>query len=355
MVNEIRKNNIKDHYNYGIQLLRMIMCIGVVIIHCADERTTGFQSFIYFIATNAVGTFMLIAFYFNKKVSDMHFDQLVKKRISRIYLPVIIWAFIYSVIKIPVGLIDKEESISLFDFVWQIMTGHDARLNPAMWFQLDLLMLTVLYWLYVNRLRTGIKTKEIILVASVLVFVYLLQYLGINAFLFGLLRFELRYPIGRVIEMVPFAIIGSLAAYVVDNNLVNIKRYSLLAIVVICLIYMLRNDIGINPQYSFGYAGGEKLIVATALFILFSSADSLIMKGGSIVKGIVYNISKYTLGIYSMHIIVNKILCAAKLKFKFPLEKRTIVWSLLVYVTCYAISWISCKIIPDKYTKYIFE
>ena len=63
------------------------------------------------------------------------------KRIKTLVIPLVGWSVIYATLYTFV----LNRSISFKDFFWQSTTGHSEVLNPTMWFQSNLIVLTLLF------------------------------------------------------------------------------------------------------------------------------------------------------------------------------------------------------------------
>ncbi len=334
--------------DYGIAILKIISCFGVVIVHCSNEYETGFFGWVYYLACRAVLVFMLLSFVLcYDKLKNYDIRKLLD-RVIKLYVPVLFWAIVYFAV---LFIFQKYtgDNIRIIDLLWQMTTAHDQFLNPAMWFSIDLILLTVLLWI-VGKIGRNNYAIEMGLLFLIVVAGFAMQYTGFNSYLWGETRFEIKYTMGRMAEMLPVAAIGSLCSAV---KKVPIIIHQWIRLIASTVIIMLIHYLGINTistEYSFGYAGVENCIVALALFAMFYQSNELDNK---VAENIVNRVTSYTLGIYCMHVLVNKMLCALRVKFSIPIEKRTVTWCILVYLTCYSLSWLGSRLLPNKIHKYI--
>ena len=102
---------------------------------------------------------------------------------------------------------------------WQLLMGHSVQLNGVMWYQFEIIILTVLFVIILYIFRERYMSVLCICMMAA----WLFQYSGWNKRLFGGLRFELTYPLGRFSEMVPYAVCGfAIAHYEMYKKLKNI-------------------------------------------------------------------------------------------------------------------------------------
>ena len=94
----------------------------------------------------AVPVFMMLSFIFTSQFLEEHNTDKIKKRIERLVIPQAGWAVIYwciyKIIDMAYGL-GLENGIT--DMLWQIFSGHSQNLNVTMWFQVDLIYITILF------------------------------------------------------------------------------------------------------------------------------------------------------------------------------------------------------------------
>lgn len=321
------------------------MCFEVVLIHfCKDPATTFLIPF-YSLKGLAVPTFMFISFYFSAKTFDTQNTSKTKKRIWRIVYPQIGWAIIYWLIyyfiQTKVNL-----SISFTDLIWQIVTGHSPKLNPSMWFQTVLIALTLLFMVvlrFVNK-RNGLLFFFILTICSLY-----FEYSGYNNMLFGTLRYELKYPLGRFFEMIPYAVLGYSVAYFNLYNWVRKKRTLSIILLGIGIILLFKFSI-IPSAPGFGYSNNNNILLVI-LVVGFSYILPLDNLSENVRKTIKF-ITKYTLGIYCMHRLVAN---ALRIVFStIGLEINNFSQCIIIYITAFVISFLMCKLF-SSYLKQLVE
>lgn len=325
----------------GLNLLKMLMCFGVLLAHCWDSKR--YEAIIYLpfkeIRSLAVPVFMILSFYFLESFFSSPNPKQLKKRINKLITPLIIWAVIYYILY---QYLDIKVSIS--DLFWQIFTGHSQTLNPTMWFQVELILLTLIFYELFKYFKTNIAY---IILTILTISCFILQYSAINYQLFSNLRFELSYPLGRFIEMIPYAYFGLLLKHF--NILEKLKKHRYLNMIIATLLFFIPyNYLSFPLAKGFGYSGITPLYLAIMAIIVASMVP--FEKLPSNIKRIIYQISRYTLGIYCCHRLVNVLL----INYYPILPIESFSWSIYVYIISYLLCLL-ISLIPNKIIKSLVE
>ena len=159
----------------GIVLMRPLLCLGVVCCHFWSSA----PSFAWhFVLPCCAPLFFLISFYlFAGKFSCVG-GTYVRKRLFRLYFPLLSWAIIYYlIINLAHLTINTDSVVSLKELLFQCLTGHCY--NEPMWFQFDLIIITVFFFIIVFVCR---KDLRIVcwLFAVLSIVAFCLQYTGLN-------------------------------------------------------------------------------------------------------------------------------------------------------------------------------
>lgn len=341
------ETNLDTHLekkNLGICLLKMLMCFEVVLSHFWKEETypiilTPFSM----LREYAVPVFMLMSFYLTQNIVLAKNREKYNKRFWRLIYPQLIWAFVYWIIYQIMEIILKRSFVNgIEDLLWQILTGHSQRLNPAMWYQTVLILLTLVFTVLFYFLPQKIAVTGLYLFLFLSLFS---QYTGLNYRLFSTLRYELMYPLGRSCEMIPYAVIGFLLGYYgIPEKLKNYKRVITFAC---CVIGGIILKFGLPSAKGFGYSGLMPLMIAIILFTItiYIPLEKLPVK----FQIMILKISRYTLGIYCMHNLVGRILSGI-----FGTNGKSFLTCCAIYIICYAFSYIICKF-PLKWCRQLVE
>ena len=220
--------------------------------------------------------------------------------------------------------------------IWQIFTGHSELLNPTMWFQTTLFIITILFYTVFYSQKS---TNKSILICSIFAIISLFAVVtGINFKVFGNLRYELKYPLGRTFEMIPIATLGLVIShYKLFETINNHKKYyiCLFSGLVICAFILTRKNI--FTRYDFGYGNPSLIVAAIAVVGLFSLID---LKNIPLyIKKFINNMSQYSLGVYCIHRLIGKYL------IMFLNSQNIIIDGFILCIIIYILSVMLCKVI----------
>lgn len=315
--------------NSGIDCLKVLMCYIVVLCHCWDPE----QSFnlsvkvIHPVLNLAVPTFFLMSFYLcGNLFTSQNQEKRISDRLKRLVLPHIFWAVTGFVVLMLVSAIIGSQKLSISDFGWQLLGGHSY--DRAMWFQIDLIILTIAFYLAIKFFNNDAILYFLIAIA------FILEYTGANHAMFGDLRKELRYTLGRIIEMIPYCATGIILAR--KHILYSLGKhwipYSLICTAIIACHYL--SILKFNGE-SFQYAGFDLYLTSLSIVIMFWIVP--FNKLPYLVRNILKWLSGYTLGIYCMHSLIPEI----------GVAKGSLLKCTLIYMICMAISYL-ISLIPCK-------
>ena len=137
-----KKNSKPKNINLGIELLRFVLCLWVVIIHCSDIKSRHRK---YLERKFHVPTFFLLSFYFyyptilKRIIIKIHF------RFQRLLYPYIFWSiisfFLQNILAKYTSFGISKDYLSLKDFYLQILTG--SKYYKIFWFQFNLIFFTL--------------------------------------------------------------------------------------------------------------------------------------------------------------------------------------------------------------------
>lgn len=333
--------NIKESkkLNLGIELLRTLLCFWIVLFHCSNYKK---QHTKYIWRLFHVPTFFVISFYFYYPIL---FKKMINKNISRfqrLLIPYILWPvliFIANKVKIKnifLGQLDKK--ISLKELAIQILLGKGF--HGVFWFQFNLIFISLLFSIISFSLKNNILP---ILHFLSLICLYL-HFSGKSYFFFMYTRYK--SSLGTLIELMPLSVIGCI--YCSLNLIVKANYLPLyFRIILFILIHFLfEYDIFILPL-GFRYPNVILYILASTILILSFGSLNFDYR---ILYSLIYNITKYTGGIYYIHTVVRDYL----LKYIFFFKKRTYFSSLVIYFFSYGICFTGCNLFKKQKLKYLF-
>lgn len=282
-------------YNIGLAILRIWMCFMVVMTHCYDSGGGVLVEYLARWRMYHVPCFVLLSFYFNADSFGVFAN--VKKRLKKLAVPLVFWSFVYWVCWILKG--NRGGVWSITPLLWKIAVGFSSEVKGnQLWYQTDIIILTLLVFVLFRTLGTE---TSVFALAVISVGALYLQYSGINIFIWSLLRDELKYTGGRLFEIFPYMLAGLLIQLCHIDRFVRKYRNSCLFLLLMLYLFTTRFNV-FSEIDGFGYQGIGRIVVSTIIFLLFYLAP--LQKVPECIRQAVMYMSKYTLGIYCSHMLV---------------------------------------------------
>ena len=328
--------------NYGFSLLKMLLAFEVVLGHFViwDQYNPTLVWPFRELVSEAVPCFIILSFYLMTKSLLSRDETKFKNRMIKLLIPQVGWALIYFVIYFLLNiLLNTEPVVTIIDLFWQIFTGHSRNLNPSMWYQFDTIVLSLLFYLIVKKLN---NKKTIITLFILTIICYFLQYSGINRKLFEDMIFELRFPLGRIVELLPFAFVGFALKYF--DIYEKLKKYRYIILPLCAFLYLKGYSIDWIEMKDFNFSGMAKLYFSLCVvtFAYYVPLEYLPLT----LKKIILIITDYSLGIYCIHRLINTLLNVFIPSLTIQSFERCILIYILSYLVCHLI-----HLIPNKYCK----
>ncbi len=335
--------------NWGLSLLRTYMCFLVILCHFwFPESPSGPTTILYQDRNYAVAVFMVMSFLLTRHTLVEHYKSKILNRFKRLLIPQIGWAVIYWCIYKIIDLIcNTSLQNSISDMFWQIAFGHSPKLNATMWYQVNLIWITIIFLIIILLFKKSHMTILFLLAALAIY----LQYSGTYMY-FDRFRFEIKYPLGRFVEMLPLAVTGfALSSENAMNTLVKHRWRSIaLSVFVIIMVahFPVFSDI---PGY--GYQGAGVLLCASAFVILFYCLplDHI----PDILKRPLTFITGHTMGIYCIHRLVGTLLLLFLPRLGIQFDIKSLPGCLLIYCISFLLSWIGTLLFGKTFLKSLFE
>lgn len=207
---------MKDDYHYGFGVLKIWMCLEVILTHfLSDDAIENGKILVKILAVArpwAVPVFAVISFILTGRYFFEKQYAKIRRRIRDFIRDQVVWTIVYFCIyavldfRWGTGLLD-----SGMDFVYQLFFGHSPFVNASMWYQTTMSVLMVFFYAVTFCIKDKKSWGKVL---TILLFVcFVLQYSGINGRLFASLPYEMKYPLGRIVEMIPYACAGMLISY----------------------------------------------------------------------------------------------------------------------------------------------
>lgn len=348
---------IDEKYNYSIAFMKAYFSFCVVCCHFwGNDGGEGIVALaMRGMCGIAVPVFFMISFFLTHGMYANHDMSRAKKRVQRLLYPYLAWAVIYYVgyglISGLLRLIGSEASLGVSytyrDLLWQIAFGSDRWLCSQLWYQFDLIVISLLVWIIYKYL----ENISYYVVISLMIISIVLQYSGVNYRLFGGFEYEIRWSTGRLAEVTPFACIGIILAS--EETLKRISRHRLFAIS-FCIsgIGMVAlGNIFVSLPADFGYGGIYRMVYAVLSFTMFWAVP--FEKTPDVIKRSLFYMAKYSFGVYCIHLGVgicwNGILCP-----KFGWQTNTFIECIGIYTISLLVSY-GISFVPTRYARQLVE
>ena len=312
------------------------MCIGVIACHFWNPPSEGniLSDIIDAIRNSAVHSFTLMAFFFSARTIESQNWDCIYCRIIRLLRPFLIWPIIMFVMYNTISIIVRKKiAYDYMDLGAQYFMGHTG-ICGVMYYNWIIILITMLYstiFFHYSKKQTFFFLGIVCCITSPLILY------GKHYDILSILPYEMRYSLGRLIELYPTAFLGLLLSHInfqnIKDRLAKSEIFHLFYLVLIYegfwILLAYHEHKYLFSNKNFGYANPEQIIIATLLFII-----GYFFKGNSLSEKIRNNISfiaKYTMGIYCVHFIVG--LYTQVLFFKLGMNvKHTFSFSIIVFI-----------------------
>ena len=317
----------KINKNYGLQILRMILCFWIIIFHCCKIINPSLRKFIY--SLFHVPTFIVISFYFffnnlyNRNIAK------IKQRFIRLLIPYIIWPIILLImnnLSIKFEIKGKyEKNLTFKNLIYQFILA--VSIHPILWFHFDLIFLT----LFFTIISFIFKSYFLLILQVIAIYSYILQYSNIIYNYFKDFNSLALCKKASTIEVLPFAVTGLSLKYYnfIPRN--KQQKYKIILFNVL-IIYIIINYNIINKSNGFRYPGLNLNIGAFCFFSIFSLIPFENLNNKQIIT-LIEIITNYTGGIYYLHLIIKDYLIDKILIIK----EQTYLGGILIYFLSYLI------------------
>ena len=294
----------KRETNYGICMMRIIFVFLVICFHF-HANWDYYPPVYIFLREMTVPVFLLIAFFLGEPVITGDDNTRLIARMKRLFIPYLFWGVAswvcIMIVQKPLAL---DPQIGISELLWQLAFGCVEPVNPPLYY-LWMLMIFTLLFVVIYKI-VGKKASCILLAASAIVCLFI-QYDGRATIFFKGFRYEIMYSVGRIYELIPYAIMGFvLSAMGVYMILMKHRAaaISVLTVAVPLLLYF-RDDIFPRPGETLAFSGVSQFVTAPLLFLWFLILPIELLPKW--IKNTLKFVSDYTLGIFAIHWPLGKI------------------------------------------------
>ena len=307
-------------FNWGIAVLKFIAAYCVVCNHF------GAHPMWCWVCDYAVPVFMMLAFMLGRRLWESREFVLLYERLKRLTIPFVVWSLLYWLVSI------ADRGVSVRSLLGQLVFGHTVCV--PLYFYVLLIWFTVGVWLvgYIVRNEQMRWTLSVVVLIGCLY----LQYSGLNERIVYCLPdaiFAGRYPLGRVVELLPAALVGlglsriSSMDFVVKHSRIT----ALLCTIAFGLSYFCR--LYFSPPGGFHYHGVHLLLGSVGLVGLAYLLGREI-KCSVAVESVIRMLSVPLMGVYCVHMLVGRFV---------PYVERGAVKSFIVFSVSLGITGLVAK------------
>ncbi len=175
--------------NTGLCLIRILAAFLVVCFHFHSNRDHYPRPYI-FLRELAVSMFLIMSFYLGKKTIFSTDTAGQKKKLKRQLVPYLFWgAAAWCYMFIAGNLLNLTEHVTPGNLIWQILTGCVENVDPPLWYLWQSMALMLLFILIYRIFK---EKATVVILLSLVVICYILQYTGINFNFFSGQRYEIK-------------------------------------------------------------------------------------------------------------------------------------------------------------------
>lgn len=324
----------------GIELLRVVLCFWIVLVHClsSSKLTTLVQSNNYH-----VPCFIFISFFFFYNTLSRRNINKINNRFIRLLIPfwswpIIIWIF-NNIIFFFFSLNRFNRFLTTNELKIQLLLGRSF--HAQLWFLFNLILFNLFFFII-----AFIFNNFLIILQLLGFFFYILQYSGISLKFFDNYNPCIRYSLGHCVATYPIAVISLSFASI--NLIHKLKFHPIKTLLFSFLLIFIIFKYEVFTIIT-GYYGFKKAVVSLLIFIIFSSI-SLEKIDSKIFKIIIKRFTLYTQGIFCLHNIIRFYLIRL-----FKIKNVGINECIIVYITSYLICLIGTKFFQYSIFKYLFN
>ena len=263
----MRKLNNK---NYGLELLRMILCFWVVLFHCIRKINNNiilnFKRKMFH-----VPSFFFISFFFlfpvlKRRNASKMIVRLQRLSISYFFWPLITWCF-NNILFFNYKKSRFHRFLTLYELLEQWIIGR--KFFVQFWFLFNLLFFTIIFFI----LSISFETKLFLKISEVLAILsYILQYSKYNYIYFDRFKDCISHSIGHFVESFPIAITAFILYFNDILNKFSPHKYTVIFYCILGNFFILKYGIFSSIEIygrTYNYNGLDKNIFSLFSFVGF--------------------------------------------------------------------------------------
>ena len=339
----------RKEINYGICLMRLIYGVLIVCFHF-HANWDYYPGPYIFLREMPVAIFLLIAFYLGEPVITGDDKKKKLARIKRLFVPYIFWGAIAWVFNLVMEIVlNLEDRVTLKDLLWQMATGCVEKVNPPMYFLWLAMFFTVFFFVVFKLLKKPVAAVLLMIASFACLWI---EYDGRATIFFRTLRYEIMYSVGRIYELIPFAIFGLVIAM---TNLVEILKkhrifFCTVLTVVVPLLLYFRDPLFPRTEQTLAFSGSALFVVSPIIFLWMMILP--FERLPKVVKSFIETLSSYSMGVISIHWPLGMFINMAYKSITGT--EKTLTMCFIIYMVSWIISFL-IGLIPGKLSKMLVK
>ena len=339
--------NSSKVFNYSLAILKVFLAFLVVVAHNFNRNSTKNETII-FITINRklhVPSFYIMSFYFMATHLFSLNIKILLKRLIRLLIPYIGWPIILYKINRYLNLhYHKNFPDSNEELKMQLMFGN--RFDHPFWFQLDMMIITVAFYIIIFIFRKF----SLFILEILIILIYSVQYSGINCALY----FEKylgrdSYLVIFLLDSIPYAIVGFILGFYKVLDI--IEKHKIKTLVLSFLVFKLIADYNVFRLITISpYPGVHLNIQSICLIFMFSLFPSRYITN-QYIKKFLHFLTSYTAGVFYLHVPIH----AYFRDYSYNIKNGTFTGMIQEYLICYFICFVGMSIFGSTPLKYMFS
>ena len=289
-------------FNVGLGLLKIWLCYEVVLTHLAEYAVPEVPVLAK-LRDYAVPAFMLMTFFFSARSFAACEGAWVRKRFYRLLLPYVFWSVFSCAVFMVLSAWYPSLSVPWEMLGWQLAGGTTRQIGSQMWFLAVLIWLTALFAVFFRFTPRKYVDHGLVLIFSLSAMV---EYSGLNRWLFEGLRYELCNPLGRICSMIPYACLGLFIGLRRDmlSRMSVATRWVAVATAIAWAVFLYHYKV-FNVPPGFFYRGFGMLAMGLAFCAAAYCLPAEKLPARA-VSAVAY-LSRFSMGVYFTHILVGRV------------------------------------------------
>ena len=273
--------------NLGIEILRVLLCLWVLLFHYLDKNRINY--FLFYITKTKfshVPCFSFLSFYFSSNIFFNVDIIRIRNRLERLLIPYIGWPLIIFIIK---NIYEHKYIITLYDLKIQLIFGR--QFIVPLWYLFSMILLTIIFYMLKKILHKYFLFT--ILLLSILS--YMAQYFDKYKFFDGY-RENIKKSILDTISIFPLSVLGIIVASSNFIKFLQRYRFTSLFFSYIFIFFIFKCNIFVDI---YGYNGIVHIFTSLLFFIAFYFLP--LENINLCLQKVIKQITSYTNGIYCLH------------------------------------------------------